>query len=122
MLHMKKEIESRKDIELLVNRFYDKVKENAVIGQMFAHVNWETHLPLMYNFWENAIFYSGGYNGNPLKSHQQLHQASPLSKEHFDTWLHIFTSTIDELFIGEKAELAKQRAISIATVMQIKIC
>lgn len=122
MQHMKKEIESRTDIELLVNRFYDKVKENPVIGQMFAHVNWETHLPLMYNFWENAIFYSGGYNGNPLKSHQQLHQASPLSKEHFDTWLHIFTSTIDELFIGEKAELAKQRAISIATVMQIKIC
>lgn len=119
---MKKEIESRTDIELLVNRFYDKVKGNPVIGPMFTHVNWETHLPLMYNFWENAIFYSGGYNGNPLKSHQQLHQSNPLSKEHFDTWLHIFTSTVDELYTGEKAELAKQRAISIATVMQIKIC
>jgi len=33
----------------------------------------------------------------------------------------LFNQTIDELFEGEKAEQAKQRALSIATVMQINI-
>jgi len=41
--------------------------------------------------------------------------------EHFQKWLLLFTETVDQLFEGEKAELAKQRATSIATVMQIKM-
>jgi len=118
---MKKDIESLNDIEVLVNNFYKKVKADATIGPLFSNINWEKHLPVMYQFWENAIFFSGGYNGNPLKTHQHIHQAFPLSKQHFDVWLTLFTSTVDELFSGEKAELAKQRAVSIATVMQIKI-
>ena len=44
-----------------------------------------------------------------------------MSKAHFDHWLMLFTTTVDDLFEGEKAEQTKQRATSIATVMQIKI-
>jgi hemoglobin len=119
---MKRDIETTADIEMLVNEFYEKVKADATIGPFFQHVNWQEHLPVMYQFWQNAIFYSGGYNGNPLKTHQGLHKAFPLSKEHFEVWINLFTGTVDELYEGEKAALAKQRAISIATVMQIKIC
>lgn len=119
---MKRDIESNADIETLVNTFYEKVKQDPVISPFFKHIDWKKHLPVMYQFWQNAIFYSGGYNGNPLKTHQALHSAFPLSKEHFEKWIDIFTSTVDELFEGEKAALARQRAISIATVMQIKIC
>ena len=36
-------------------------------------------------------------------------------------WLHYFNSTVDELFEGQVAFLAKQRAKSIATIMQIKM-
>ncbi len=118
---MKKDITSRNNIETLVNCFYDKVKADDIIGPIFSNINWERHLPIMYQFWENAIFYSGGYNGNPLKTHQNLHKIFPLNQHHFEVWIQLFTSTVDELFSGEKAELAKQRAISIATVMQIKI-
>jgi len=50
-----------------------------------------------------------------------LHQQSPLQKQHFETWLKYFNESVDELFEGEKAFLAKERALSIATVMQIKI-
>ena len=118
---MKTDIHGRKELETLVDRFYDKVKTDPVLGPMFAHVNWERHLPTMYSFWDNTLFYTGGYFGNPLKSHQAFHQKSPLSSEHFNRWLELFTETVDELFSGEKAELAKQRALSISTVMQIKI-
>ena len=121
---MKKDIDSREDIVKLVNSFYDKVKMDPVIGYIFndaVKVNWEKHLPVMYNFWENVIFFTGTYNGNPMIIHQHVNKVVPLHKEHFERWLKLFTETVDEFFEGEKAELAKQRALSIATVIQIKI-
>lgn len=121
---MKKDIESGGDIELLVNTFYAKVKVNPVIGYIFkdiAKVNWESHLPVMYRFWENAIFYSGGYTGNPLMKHKHLDKIFPLTAEHFGEWNKLFLTTVDELFAGNNASLAKQRAISISTVMQLEI-
>ena len=121
---MKTDIENRKDIQLLINSFYDKVKTDPVIGFIFndiMRVNWAKHLPVMYDFWENTLFYTGGYIGNPMEIHRQLNQVIPLSAQHFQQWTHLFTTTVDELFAGEKAALAKQRAISISTVIQVKI-
>jgi hemoglobin len=121
---MKKDIGSKMDIELLVNSFYEKVKADDTIGRIFTEivkVNWEKHLPIMYRFWENSLFYTGTYEGNPMEIHKHLHRAVPLSPEHFKRWTILFTSTVDELFEGKTATLAKQRAVSIATVMQVKI-
>ncbi len=121
---MKNDIENRDDIILLVNTFYDKVKPDETIGYFFnriVDVDWEKHLPVMYDFWENIIFHVGGYTGNPMKHHLNLHQKSPIKKEHFNRWIELFNETVDELFEGEKAEQTKLRALSIATVMQINI-
>jgi hemoglobin len=118
---MKRDIVTRQDIELLVNTFYVAVKADKVIGHLFSGVDWEKHLPVMYDFWDNAIFFSGGYLGNPLNVHKKLHSFAQLTAAHFAEWTKLFTTTVDELFEGEKATLAKQRANSIATVMQIKI-
>lgn len=121
---MKKDISTREDIELLVRAFYEKVKGDPVIGHIFTQVikvNWDKHLPVMFNFWENTLFYTGTYSGNPITSHRRLNNIFPLNEGHFARWLMLFTATVDELFEGEKAALAKQRAMSIATVMKIKI-
>ena len=121
---MKKDIRGRADIELFVDAFYDKVKKDPVIGYIFTEVakmNWEKHLPIMYDFWENAIFYTGNYTGNPMDLHLHLHRVMPLRPEHFQQWNYLFVTTMDELFSGEKASLAKQRALSISAVMQAKI-
>ncbi|MBU3676215.1 MAG: hemoglobin-like protein, partial [Chitinophagaceae bacterium] len=61
------------------------------------------------------------YAGNPMQVHKQLHQRSALTQAHLDEWVHWFHCTVDELFTGENAELAKQRAYSIAQVMAWKI-
>jgi hemoglobin len=56
-----------------------------------------------------------------MQPHLDIHQKSPLEKHHFQTWLTYFNQSVDELFEGEKAFRAKERALSIATVMQIKV-
>ena len=121
---MKKDIETIKDIQLLVDSFYEKVRADKIIGYIFTDVvkvNWEKHLPVMYRFWENTLFYTGTYEGNPMELHKHLHRIMPLTAEHFKQWILLFNTTLDEFFSGTNAELAKQRALSIATVMQLKI-
>lgn len=121
---MKCDIENRRDIEHLINSFYNKVKQDEVIGFIFndvAKVNWEKHLPVMYDFWENIIFLSNKYAGNPMVVHTHLNNLVPLTKEHFQRWLQLFTATVDELFEGGKANLSKEKAVSIATIMEVKI-
>ncbi len=121
---MKKDIENRKDIELLVNSFYDRIKTDEVIGFIFndvAKVNWEKHLAVMYDFWENILFYTGNYSGNPMNLHTHLHHIRPLNEKHFEHWNTLFTDNVDQYFKGNNAKLIKQKAISISTVMQEKL-
>lgn len=120
---MKTDINDRKDIELLVNAFYDKIKTDVVIGYLFtdvARVNWEKHLPIMYDFWENILFQTGNYNGNPMLRHKELHEKSTMEAAHFRHWTYLFNITVDELFEGAKAEEIKMRATNIAQVMRYK--
>jgi len=121
---MMRDIQDRNDVTNLVNHFYDKVRKNETIGYIFndvAKVNWEHHLPIMYDFWENVLFQTGSYSRNAIGVHKQLNQLTPLQREHFHEWLKLWKENVDELFEGPNAELAKQRATSIATIMQISI-
>ena len=85
-----------------------------------AKIDLQHHLPILVDFWGSILFQSGTYQKNAMQPHMALHQKSPLQKHHFETWLNYFNKTVDELFEGEIAFLAKERAKSIATVMQIK--
>lgn len=117
-----KDINNREDIIQLINAFYIKVREDKTIGFFFndvASVNWESHLPKMYDFWETILFHKQVYKGNPMRKHIDLHELQKLEKDHFDTWLNLFFMTVDELFTGENAENAKNRARSIATAIQL---
>ena len=78
-------------------------------------------MPVIADFWESILFHRDIYHNNPMKIHVDMDNKTPLLKHHFDTWLFYFNSTVDELFEGRVALLAKERALSIATVMQIKI-
>lgn len=121
---MKPDISTRADIERLVDFFYEKIKADERISFFFSKVvkvNWERHLPLMCNFWENVLFYTGSYQGNPLVTHRALHARHPTSSIHFDIWIKLFDETVDEYFEGENAEKIKQHAKAIATVMQQKM-
>ena len=121
---MKKDLNTRRDIELLVDSFYQKVEQDDLIGHIFtyvAKVNWAHHLPKMYDFWETILFGEKGFKGNPMEVHFKLNQEYPLEERHFERWKDLFYSTVDEHFEGEFANLVKQKARSIADLMLYKI-
>lgn len=121
---MKNDIKSRDDIELLVNSFYIKVKQDHEIGFFFediAKVNWDLHLPKMYDFWEAILFGRKGFKGNPMEVHFRLNKIHPIESVHFNRWKFLFTDTVDDLFSGPTAVIAKQRAESIADLMLFKM-
>jgi|SRR6185503_9463158 len=121
---MKKDITGRDDLSELLTRFYEKLLDDSSISYLFtdvAKIDLPHHLDILVDFWDNVLFQSDTYRKNAMQPHMILHQKSPLQKHHFETWLRYFNETIDELFEGEKALLARQRALSVATIMQIKI-
>ena len=85
---MKKDIEDFKDIQLLVDTFYSKVRKNPVIGGIFESSieDWPTHLEILYSFWESLLFDKNTYTGNPLA----VHMAMPLKEQHFEVWLGLW--------------------------------
>lgn len=111
------DIIDRNDVMKFVDRFYDKVKEDSLLGPEFSHVNWSHHLPVMYSFWCSMLLGEQSYRGNPL----QRHMALPIGTEHFNRWLQLFVETIDENFFGVNAGEMKMRAQAIARVFQIKM-
>lgn len=121
---MKKDISTREDIELLLNKFYETLLADESISYIFtdvAKINIQTHLPVIADFWESVLLNKKLYHNNAMQIHMQLNDNTQLTKAHFDTWLGHFSKAADELFEGDIALLAKQRAVSVATLMQIKI-
>lgn len=123
-MQVEKDIESKADLIVLLERFYQKVLADDSINYIFtdiAKMNVEEHIPIIADFWETILFQTGSYRKNAVKIHLDLHRKSPLTPAHFETWLAHFNSTVDGLFMGNNAFIIKEKARSIATIMQIKI-
>lgn len=114
---MKNDIATTEDIKALVNSFYDRVQDDTLLAPVFAHVKWENHLPIMYQFWGSMLLGEATYRGNPLQRHVHL----DIRKEHFAAWLEVWHSTIDSLFAGPVADEAKMRGHAIAGVFQHRL-
>jgi len=121
---MKRKIENNADIKHLVDAFYKKVIKDESIGFIFTDIiqlNWEVHIPVMYSFWESVLLSKPSYSGNPVLKHVELNQKMPLTKAHFDRWLELWFSTLDENFQGDIANSAKEKATMMKDLMLYKI-
>jgi hemoglobin len=119
-----KKLESREDIEHLVNSFYAKVTQDQTIGFFFsdvAKVDWDKHLPKMYSFWETILFGQMSYKGNPMAVHFPINKMQAMEKKHFDQWLKLWKQTIEENFVGENASMAIYKSENIARLMEYKM-
>ena len=114
------DIHTEADIKKLVDRFYDKVNQDTLLSPIFndhANVNWEKHLPVMYQFWSSILLGTFSYVGQPFPKHAFL----PINQAHFAQWLQLFYETVTENFQGPVAEEAKVRAANIASIFSNKI-
>ncbi len=119
MQPQKKDITDRKDIETFVDAFYDKARQDDLIGPIFMNAvkDWSKHLPAMYEFWSQLLLGTMNYHGSPFARHISL----PVEKQHFDRWVALFHATIDEHFEGPKATETKERAFAIAATFEYKL-
>ena len=121
---MKKDIKTRGDIEAVLQQFYAAAFADETIGFFFTEVvplDLETHIPVIADLWESVLFGTQGYRKNVMQVHQHIHSLSSIQKQHLDRWVELFQKTVDDNFAGDTAELMKQRAQSIATLMNIKL-
>ena len=121
---VKRDIVNRDDLLQILSAFYDKAVMDETIGYFFTTVillDISTHLPVITAFWEAVVFSKTGYSKNVMQVHQHIHQLSAITPLHLQHWVQLFTTTIDDFFEGDKATLMKQRATSVATMMNIKL-
>lgn len=105
-------IDTVADVDLLVRRFYQAVIPDPLLGPIFhaMRVDWSAHIPKLVDFWAGRLLGLPGYEGNPVGAHQPVLDRRPFGDAELHRWLELWDETVDELFVGEVAELAKQRA------------
>lgn len=116
----KEDIINIEDIQTLVNTFYDKVRQDELLANIFNKIigdRWDQHLEKMYRFWQTVLLKKHTYYGSPFKPHAALQ----VDKKHFSRWKALFFETVDEHFSGDKADEAKWRAGKMAEMFQMKI-
>lgn len=119
-----KDIANRQDLEMLMETFYKRLLADETVSYIFtdvANIDLESHLPHIVDFWEQNLLGTANYKNNVLQIHKNLNDKEKLTPSHFKTWLMHFYQTADDHFEGPITEKMKTRALSIATVMQIKL-
>ena len=107
------DIANRADCERLVRAFYGRAMNDAILGFLFvdvAKLDLESHVPRITDFWETILLGAQRYSGGAFRPHAELNAKAPLRPGHFERWLHLWRTTVDELFTGAIAELAKAHA------------
>lgn len=119
------DIKNRKDVNKLVLAFYQKVRKEELLGPIFNDIitDWPEHLELLTDFWETNLFFRKVYLGDPIKKHVEVDTSvgGTINELHFGTWINLWYETIDELFAGESAQIAKNRARNMGTYLHINI-
>jgi hemoglobin len=106
-------------IDRLVEGFYDRVRDDALIGPVFATrvEDWAPHLAQMKLFWSSVALSSGAYQGRPMMKHLPL----PVDARHFDRWLMLFRQTARELCPPVAADHFIERAERIAQSLELGV-
>lgn len=78
-----------------VDRFYGKIRQDTLLGPIFAEriQDWDLHLGRMKQFWRSVLHASGEFAGNPMVKHIAI---PGLEERHFAHWLALFYATLRE--------------------------
>jgi hemoglobin len=119
-----RDIQDRADCERLVRAFYGQAMEDELIGWIFtdvAHLDLEEHVPVITSFWETVLLGNQSYSGGAFGVHARLHEKAGLRQAHFERWLILWCRTVDELFDGERAAMAKVHGLRVANAFHTRL-
>ncbi len=124
--HMEKRLLTDEyDIEVLIDVFYAKVLRHPELSVFFSEAvhNWPFHKGRFIKYWSAQILFTETYEGTPLHQHVEVDQRfkSGFTKHHFDEWARLWVETVNELFYGEKAELARESGANMAKNIYLKM-
>ncbi|MDO9352663.1 MAG: group III truncated hemoglobin [Solirubrobacteraceae bacterium] len=111
------DLATRADCEALVRAFYGRALTDDMIGYLFvdiAKLDLEAHIPEITSFWETILLGARSYSGGAFRPHAALNAKVRLRSGHFERWLTLWRRSVDELFEGPRAELAKSHATRVA--------
>ena len=116
---MKEDLHTRDDVYKLVTQFYAKVRADDLLGPIFnknIH-HWPEHFEHLTDFWEGNLFFKKIFKGRPLQTHKRVdrNEGYTIKEQHFGIWLNHWVQTVNELYAGERAEMAKFKARKIGT-------
>lgn len=120
----RRDIATRSDIVVLLEDFYAAAFADPLLGPVFidiARMDLAAHLPRLADFWEVTLLKRGSYQGNALTPHRALHALHPLTAEHFDTWLALWTAAVEARFHGPVATRAVAQAGRVAAAMRKRL-
>jgi len=106
-------------IERLVRGFYARIREDEMLGPIFAARirDWEPHLQRMMAFWSSVALLTGRYGGRPMQMHMNL----PVDGRHFDRWLALFGEVARDVCPAVAADHFIERAHKIAESLEMGI-
>ncbi|WP_438991984.1 group III truncated hemoglobin [Lentibacter sp.] len=83
------------DIDLVMTRFYDRIRADATLGPIFAARigDWPEHEAKIGRFWKKAILHQDGYSGNPMMTHMGV---AEMRAHHFEIWLALFHEVLSQ--------------------------
>lgn len=96
------------DLARLVDRFYDKVQRDEVLGPVFnpAVHDWDAHKATLVDFWASVVLRAGRYRGNPMA----MHRPHAIQAWHFDHWLALWRETALEVTGPDNARVLLEYA------------
>jgi len=117
-----KDISTAEDVKTFVDDFYTRVRQDELLAPVFKQripndEDWPPHLEIIENFWNTVLFAIPAYRGNPFPKHVGL----GIEAMHFDRWIQLFHQTIDDHFSGPKANEAKEKAVKMRQLFEIKL-
>ena len=118
---MKHDTVSEAALRGLVESFYGRVRDDALIGPVFngAIDDWSEHLAKLQAFWSSVMLGTGRYKGRPMPAH--IKHASAISAASFERWLALWAETTGALFEPGPAAVLQEKAARIAESLSMGI-
>lgn len=106
-------------IAALVERFYGKARQDALIGPVFNNAvhDWDEHLHKLCDFWSSVMLTTARYKGNPMAAHMK----HPIEPGFFDRWLALWRDTAAELLAPVAAAQFGAKAERIAESLKLAL-